>query len=105
MEILYCEIVGNDFFLDIVSWIVVDCAVEHKNNLQLFIRRNGAHGNRVRPNCAGFYFEKNIEKKNIIPGTTAEKGHFSYVLLFAGLTINFLFQMCTIGGDTFQVCY
>ena len=23
MEIVYCEIVGNDFFLDIVSWIVV----------------------------------------------------------------------------------
>ena len=22
MEIVYCEIVGNDFFLDIVSWIV-----------------------------------------------------------------------------------
>ena len=66
MEILYCEIVGNDFFLDIVSWIVVDCAVEHKNNLQLFIRRNGAHGNRVSTNCAGFDLaeKKKNEKKN-----------------------------------------
>ena len=46
----------------------MDCggAVEHKNNLQLFIRRNGAHGNRVSTNCAGFDLaeKKKNEKKN-----------------------------------------
>ena len=67
MEILYCEIVGNDFFLDIVSWIVVDCAVEHKNNLQLFIRRNGAHGNRVSTNCAGFDLAEKKKNEKINP--------------------------------------
>ena len=46
----------------------MDCggAVEHKNNLQLFIRRNGAHGNRVSTNCAGFDLaeKKKNEMKN-----------------------------------------
>ena len=39
---------------------------EHKNNLQLFIRRNGAHGNRVSTNCAGFDLaeKKKNKKKN-----------------------------------------
>ena len=42
----------------------MDCgSVEHENNLQLFIRGNGAHGNRASPNCAGFDLEKKKEKK------------------------------------------
>ena len=42
----------------------MDCgSVEHENNLQLFIRGNGAHGNRVSPNCAGFDLGKKERKR------------------------------------------
>ena len=44
----------------------MDCgSVEHENNLQLFIRGNGAHGNRVTPNCARFDLEKKRKEKKI----------------------------------------
>ena len=42
----------------------LDCeAVGQENNLQLFILRNGAHGNRVSTNCARFNFEKKKKRK------------------------------------------
>ena len=39
-------------------------SIEQENNLQLFIRGNGAHGNRVSPNCARFDLQEKKGKEN-----------------------------------------
>ena len=61
----------------------MDCgrAVEHKNNLQLFIRRNGAHGNRVSTNCAGFDLpeKKKNEKKNPVENSAIWHTNFENI--------------------------
>ena len=102
MEIVYCEIVGNDFFLDIVSWIVAvlsSTKIIYSSSFGEMVRMGTGSGQIV----PDFISRKTFKKNNT--WHHSRKRAFSYVLLFAGLTINFLFQMCTIGGDTFQVCY